>query len=53
MNYEEFGGNIEGFYYSKFMEKEIADKHRQEEEPEKKGVVRSHGTEEGKKLDTK
>lgn len=45
MNYEEYGGCVEGLYFSKFMEKDVADKHRDEEEPEE-GVRKSYDKEE-------
>lgn len=44
MNYSEFGGNADGMYFTKFLEKEVADKKRQEEEP-KEGMAKSHDRE--------
>lgn len=42
MKYQEFGGNEQGIYFTKFVEEEIAEKRRQEEEPEE-GVAKDHG----------
>lgn len=41
MKYVEFGNNNDGIYFTKFVEEEIAEKRRQEEEPEE-GVAKSH-----------
>jgi len=50
MNYKEFGGCEQGIYYTKFVEEEVANKRRQEEEPEE-GVKKDYGNKKDQELD--
>jgi hypothetical protein len=51
MKVVEMGGNLEGFYYTSFLEKDIADRKQQEQELEE-GATKSHGTTETEEVDT-
>lgn len=50
MRYQEFGGCENGMYFTKFVEEEVAQKRKQEEEPEE-GVKKDHGEKEDQELD--